>query len=354
MDDIIEPSNTPETAQPARSPRDIAMDQVIASRQASEAADLERHRQDLKEQGLLVEESEGDAPIEMGDPGDDDNLQKELQAEQAAPKAAPKLIEDLDQSMVKIKVDGIEREVPLSELVRTAQKHEAADKRLADATRLLAEAEQRAKQAAAPAAPVQQVPEQNAPDTQQKLRHDRQQKAKEFLDAMFHGEEDKASEILANMLPGDPPPRETVAPQVDAEQITSQVEASLERRSALKQFATAYPEILKDQDLATLADMKLARKIAAGEAFQTALMNVGEELYLKSGHKKPEAAETQVQSATPTQAEKVERKKAADPVRGRNASAATTQDAPLSPSDVIKQMQEQRLRGRWNGSQARH
>lgn len=355
-DDINQAPNTPESedagqdTNPPKSAREIAMDQVIASRKAAEEAELAQHRSDLKAQGLLVEEDAHDAAPSADTEDDADNLQRELQNAQSRPK----LIEDIDQSVVKIKVDGVEREVPLSELVRTAQKHEAADKRLAEATRLLQEADARANAAVAPPPAATQAPEQTNADTIPQLRHDRQQKAKEFLEAMFHGEEERATEILAGLLPESPPPRETAAPVLDPEQIASQVEASLERRSALKQFASAYPEILKDQDLATLADMKLARKLAEGESFSTALMSIGEDIYLKSGHKKPAAAEEQTRSASPTQAERVERKKTADPVRGRSASAASTMEAPPSAADVIREMQEQRLRGRWNGSQARH
>ena len=357
MDDELTP-NTPaaneapatEPDGPVRSPRELAMEQVIASRKAAEAAELEQHRQDLKAQGLLVPEEESAAPP-AGNEGDGDELQRQLQEEQAAPK--PRLVEDLDQTLVKIKVDGVEREVPLSELVRTAQKHEAADKRLAEATRLLQEAEARKREAEAQPAPAPQAPEQAKPDNVEKTRQDREQKAKEFLEAMFHGDEDRATQILAGLMPESPPPQETATKAPDPEELAAQVEASLERRSALKQFSTAYPEVLKDADLAALADMKLARRLAQGEPFSQALMSIGEELYTKTGLKRTEAATPETPPATPSQTERVERKKAADPVRGRSASTASTQEAPPSVSDVIKQMQEQRLRGRWNGQQAR-
>jgi len=266
-------------------------------------------------------------------------------------------VEDLDQTLVKIKVDGVEREVPLAELVRTAQKHEAADKRLAEATRLLQEAEAKRREAEAPQqaqpAPAAQAPEQAKPDSSDKVRQDREQKAKEFLEAMFHGDEDRATQILAGLMPESPPPQETATRAPDPEELAAQVEASLERRSALKQFASAYPEVLKDTDLAALADMKLARRLAQGEPFSQALMSIGEELYTKTDLKTPAAAAQETPPATPSQTERVERKKAADVVRGRSASTASTQEAPPSPSDVIKQMQEARMRGRWNGQQAR-
>lgn len=343
-----------ENGEPPKSARELAMEQVIASRKAAEAADLEQYRRDLKAQGLPVPEDGSPAPLEgEADEADDDKLQREIQAEQVAPK--PKLVEDLDQTLVRIKVDGVEREVPLAELVRTAQKHEAADMRLAEATRLLQEAEAKRREADAQAqpAPAAQAPEQAKPDSSDKVRQDREQKAKEFLEAMFHGDEDRATQILAGLMPESPPPQETATQAPDPEELAAQVEASLERRSALKQFASAYPEVLKDTDLAALADMKLARRLAQGEPFSQALMSIGEELYTKTGLKTPVAAAQETPPATPSQTERVERKKAADVVRGRSASTASTQEAPPSPSDVIKQMQEARMRGRWNGQQAR-
>jgi len=352
-----EASAPAESNEPPKSARELAMEQVIASRKAAEAADLEQYRQDLKAQGLPVPEEVSPAPVEdeSDEVGDEesDRLQREIQAEQAAPK--PKLVEDLDQTLVRIKVDGVEREVPLAELVRTAQKHEAADKRLAEATRLLQEAEAKRRDADAQAQPAQaaQAPEQAKPDSAPQVRQDREQKAKEFLEAMFHGDEDRATQILAGLMPDSPPPQETATRAPDPEELAAQVEASLERRSALKQFASAYPEVLKDTDLAALADMKLARRLAQGEPFSQALMSIGEELYTKTGLKTPAAAAQETPPATPSQTERVERKKAADVVRGRSASTASTQEAPPSPSDVIKQMQEARMRGRWNGQQAR-
>ena len=346
-----------ENGEPPKSARELAMEQVIASRKAAEAADLEQYRRDLKAQGLPVPEEVSPAPVEdeSDEVGDEesDRLQREIQAEQAAPK--PKLVEGLDQTLVRIKVDGVEREVPLAELVRTAQKHEAADMRLAEATRLLQEAEAKRREADAQAqpAPAAQAPEQAKPDSSDKVRQDREQKAKEFLEAMFHGDEDRATQILAGLMPESPPPQETATKAPDPEELAAQVEASLERRSALKQFASAYPEVLKDTDLAALADMKLARRLAQGEPFSQALMSIGEELYTKTGLKTPAAAAQETPPATPSQTERVERKKAADVVRGRSASTASTQEAPPSPSDVIKQMQEARMRGRWNGQQAR-
>jgi pimeloyl-ACP methyl ester carboxylesterase len=72
-------------------------------------------------------------------PADDDQLQRQVQ------DAAPTVIDNFDNVVVKRKVNGVEELVPLADVMRTHQKTAAADQRLEEATRLLREAEARAK-----------------------------------------------------------------------------------------------------------------------------------------------------------------------------------------------------------------
>lgn len=340
----VELREKPKTA------REIAMEQVVASRRATVRAEMGIDPgTDDDEEG-----EGGDAPApevqpkrEQPSPSDDDDhtddLQKSIQARQEDEQEH--VLDDLDATKVKIKVDGVERMVSVAELVRTAQKNEAADKRLAEATRLLQEAQQRA---ATPPKETQ-APEQQKPDAVKKPVQDPKQKTKEFLDALFQGDEDKAQEILADLV--ERPSHTETAPElvaVDPDEIATRVEASLERRSALKQFAAAYPEILKDADLAALADMKLARRLEAGDGFSDAIMGIGEELYQKAGLKKPAAAAPATPTATPPSNDRMERKVAANPVRGRNVSAAPSMEEPTTPTSVISEMQAQRARGQWD------
>lgn len=97
---------------------------------------------------------------------DDAELDTELKAEEEPEKKIegeeePDAVEveptdDSEVEMRTVKVDGVERQVPLSTLIedgiRTHQKEAAADKRLEEATRLMLQVEQmQAKPAAAPA-----------------------------------------------------------------------------------------------------------------------------------------------------------------------------------------------------------
>lgn len=316
-------------------PRAAAMEAVVSSRAREEQEELDAYRKDMQAQGLLPAD---DAPQAGGDaeadaqPDAQDAMQRELQA--------GRVIDNLDGVRVRIKVDGEEREVALADVVRTAQKHEAADARLQEASRLLENARAQAQQAQQQAQSQQM--EQPTTDNAQKARNDREQQAKELIEAMFHGDEKQAAQVISELLHNDLPAKDGV----NAEQIAQQVEESLARRNALREFATVYPEVLKDPDLATLADMKLARRISQGEAFSQALMQVGDEIYTKTGLKT--SATTQAnQASIPTQTERVERKRQTDFVRSRSTSSASTQDKPESAADIVQGMMNQRARGRW-------
>ena len=86
-------------------------------------------------------------------PADDDQLQRQVQ------DAAPTVIDNFDNVVVKRKVNGVEELVPLADVMRTHQKTAAADQRLEEATRLLREAEARARAVPEVPAPAAMPPE---------------------------------------------------------------------------------------------------------------------------------------------------------------------------------------------------
>lgn len=70
---------------------------------------------------------------EVDDETDEDAEDKEKETEQEEK-------EDTEQKKIKVKIDGVEQEVTMDEMIRGYQKNAAADKRLEEATRLLQEA----------------------------------------------------------------------------------------------------------------------------------------------------------------------------------------------------------------------
>ena len=133
---------------------------------------------------------------------DADQLQRHVQ------DSAPMVIDNFDNVLVKRKVNGVEKVVPLADVMRTHQKTAAADQRLEEATCLLREAEARSRAApaldAAPAAqPV--VPADTSADI-----------AKDITSAFFSGDEEKAQELLRKALDARPStPTPAAVPPVD-------------------------------------------------------------------------------------------------------------------------------------------
>lgn len=113
---------------------------------------------------------------------DDDQLQRQVQ------EATPTVIDNFDNVVVKRMVNGVEELVPLADVMRTHQKA-AADQRLEEATRLLREAEARAR--AVPEAPASAAtpPKDEAAGI-----------AAELTTALFAGDEEKARELLRQGL----------------------------------------------------------------------------------------------------------------------------------------------------------
>src|SRR5574340_490550 len=211
------------------SERDRMMEEIAAKR----AADL------LNESGA---EPETEAATES-EPSDDDAEQRAIQAEQDA-KAAKLFAGDADQTLVKLKINGEEQEVPLSRLIADAQKHEAAAQRLAEASRLLREARQ------APPPHVTHAPAVDA------------DAAKTFIDALFGSNEEEPTEALLKLV--NRPSQATAS--IDPEAIAAQVKASIDRDSALQRFASDHPYVMQDPDLIALGDAKLSD----GEEVETA------------------------------------------------------------------------------------
>jgi hypothetical protein len=236
----------------------------------------------------------------------------DMEAQIAAQTAPTVLSDHFDQVRVRAKIDGEEIEVPLDQVMRQYQKHSTADRRLAEATRLLREAEARTAQptqqepAAAPAQP---------PST------------KEFLSALFTGDEDTAAQALDQLMQG----RQPHAPIPDASAIARQVKQQIEVESALSSFAEHYADVCADPYLADMADRILEQNLQAGEPFAEAIKAAGDGVrgWLQS--------KTGAAPATPvstTRTERLDRKAALDTVRTANVTAASPTQQPRSEEQI--------------------
>src|SRR3990172_10314862 len=172
--------------------------------------------------------------------------QVELQTEEVKEIKEVKEEEKPPQKL-KIKIDGEEEEITLDEAVRIVQKNRAVDKRLAEASRLLKEAQEKSVTDDAQKKATESAKED------EKRKETLKDLNKKFVAAMLEGDEGKAAdvnlEIQSLLIEGrpEPTPKE---PAVDVGQIASQVKQQLEVESALKKSKIDYPELYKDPDLA--------------------------------------------------------------------------------------------------------
>jgi hypothetical protein len=350
--------DTPAAATPATPATEAVEVQKSARELALEALES-RHQQQMAE-------SNGYALIEDTPPADP----------QPAPAAKPAATGDEQQlaaqladapadtpasaapATVKIKIDGAESEVPLDEVVRQYQKNASADKRLAEATRLLREAQEaqaqrllseqqeaqlRAQQATT--AP----PNTAATDTPPPV----DESGKEFLKALFEGDEENALTALQKVMGGRQQPAPAAAPTLDIDQIanavTQQVQQKFAVESALAQNQRDYPELYADPDMEALALTKIHRlREQTGSDFFTALDTVSKDMANKFGWAASTAAGRPAEPAPTTSSArtaKLEQKRSIDNVASVNTKTTTTELQPENPSDVIAAMKAARAGG---------
>lgn len=274
---------------------------------------------------MEIGESVTDEPQQEAtdEPRDEPDSEKEAEPEGQIDK---QLAQDefLDPSMlnrkVKLKVNGQEVVVPLEQVLRTAQKAEAADARLQRATELLREAQARAGETTGKV----ETSAKSDPSAQDETV---KTGLKAAVDAIFAGDDNAATEALAQVLAKQQQP---AAPQVDPDKIADVVAQRLDERSALDRFLDAYPRIRSNPWLQAAADAALAHFQSEGKPFGEALDAAGKAVYLQFGYEQERAAPKEPEPTT-TRRETLERRKAGmDIPTGRTVSTAATQVSPES------------------------
>jgi hypothetical protein len=341
-DDVVAAPADPaaEKAAPQKTARELAMEQLEARHQAEMAA------QNGWELPADPDPEPAPAP---------DQLSAQLNDPEPEPAPVPAPTAAAPQK-VKVKIDGEEAEVPVEDLVRQYQKNSTADKRLAEATRLLREAqeaeaarllrEQQAQQQQLQLQQQQQEPQPNPVDV------DTVGARKEFLKALFEGDEDNALAKLDEMLAG----RQQVqapAPILDVDQIaqsvTQHVQQKLAVESVLTQNRRDYPELYADPDMEALALAKIQRMQAEeGTDFFAALDTVSKQMATKFGWGAAAPDPGRREDPAPTtssRAQKLEQKRTIDNVASINTKTAPTEPQPEDASSIIAAMKAARAGG---------
>ena len=272
---------------------------------------------------------------EIGVKFSDDDEQVAQQLDDPTPEPiAPLEGKEATPERVKVKVDGIEKEVTQEDLVRAYQKNAAADHRLEEAALLLRQAEQLAAQNAAP------LPQADPVQTDEALRKE----AAETLAKLYEGDQEAAAEALINLLAkarGGDQPTPAQAPQIDEEVLAARVLDRMSIDAAFKRVETDYPDLINDPNLEMLAAIKIDQKVAAGARRADAMLEVADDLY-KSLGKLPTGRQA---APDPTKNTRKENKERLDniPTASATAMPKLSLNENPDPSSVIAELASRRL-----------
>lgn len=276
-----------------------------------------------------IRQEAADGGVAIG--GADDQIEQQLEL---PTKQAPRVLsaDELVQSRVKVKIDGVEEEVSIEELQRNYQKGGAADRRLAEATRLLTEA----RAVAVPPVGIDPKAVKNdSPAADPKVKTS--ERNKKLVEALFEGDQEKALEALEEFDEG----RGNATPTLEVltAQLAPAVQQQLVNDDALARFATDHAHIVGDPHLASMADGFLEEAMEAGTPLPQALEAAAQKTqdWLTSmgiAAPKPKPATSRDR--------KLERKAGMDTLPTLHKKAAVQEDVEESASDVIASMRAAR------------
>lgn len=319
-------SDSQEVAEQSNDPRMDAIERIAVGRRAA-----------------LAEEVDGEIGNTEPEPAPEPEETVDDQIAAQAVEPEPK-----EDQKVRVKVDGVEMELPLSEVVKSYQKDAAATKRLQAATELLRAAEERA----AAAEQVKTQIQDEAPSDEESLG-----RIKEAFSKLYEGDEDGAAQaMLALLAKGAKQTVATQAPQVDTDAIAAAVKQQLEVDSAYEKVRSDYPELFAESErgivLGRETYQRMTQKASAGISHAQALRESAEEVAALFGVQKAGRSDPPVSTARD---EKLARKSKLDNPRAANVVAGGVQSpAEQNVSATIQEIARSRLGQTMNIGQARN
>lgn len=235
--------------------------------------------------------------------------------------------EDLGRYKVRVKINGKEEVLPLTDLRVRAQKVGAADDYLVQAKNLLTEVKDTIRQQPAAPAPAAAPPEPVATDPGA---------VDEFVDAMFAGDDAKAKAALKKAWAAQP------ATPTNEAQLASEVERRIVVRSALRQFAHDNPEIMADQMARRVADTFLLEETGGRPIEQIEPERVQECLDNAARRTMEWWGKPKAQARATTRDEKRAMKATIDELPAAATRSSSTVPPPRTASDVIADMKARR------------
>lgn len=247
--------------------------------------------------------------------------------------------------MTRVKVNGVEQEVPLDKVTAKYQKDAAGDEKL----RLAAEKERRlAEQAEQLKAYEARLMQQQAPSQpSQRDVGSPSVSEKELAEAIYAGDEELVAqkmrdfrETLKQELLSQIPKGETIDPRA----LAAQVEREMQQKLAVRSFHDEFQDVATDPYLFQLADRFSAQLLAqepdlspeqnlrrAGEMVRNWLVERG----VKVSNTPPDPGSTKQDRKTAATA------RVASPTNAR-AQVGEDEPRPMRPSDVIAEMRRAR------------
>jgi hypothetical protein len=266
-----------------------------------------------------------EAGHEVIDTSGEEKEEEPKETEQAAEQAEEQPKQDKEESepapavekMVRVKVDGVEKEVPESLIhdagIRAIQKESAADSRLAEATRLLKEAQQ-----------VKETKKTSLPEMD----------VMQLLNRVRQGTDEDANEA-ASLLMG----REQATPEDIESAVEQRVLRKIEMNQAGQWFIEEYKDIAADPYLGSLAISEELRLRESGDTrpYKEILKEVGDGINKKLNEWRGGKA------TISTSTDKKERKADISNLPTASArKAAPEQPQPKTPSQIIDEMRKAR------------
>ena len=279
-------------------------------------ADLAKKTREERDEEI---KASGEAPVDTA------AAEEVPQVEDTQPEESPKAEEapaeekpaEQAEELVAIKVDGKIQHVPKDKIyeagLRAVQKESAADKRLEEATRLLAEAQQRYAQ-----------PQQNSPPSQA-------WDEATIAYALEHGNDEQKVEAVRQLRGRE----QTATPAQIAEYATTTVLDKVDFQNAAEWFQSEYKDVVGDPYLLQLAAAKEVQMRNSGdERPRRALYkDIGDELRKWRGGSvaAPSLDQKREQKASVTNLPSASVRKAAPP-----------EQKAKTPSDIIEDMRKRR------------
>lgn len=313
-----------------RNPRDEAMERMTQVRRQALAADGVPIEQQEQPQGNDEEvvppgvDTDEAAAVGAGEHEDAGEQVDELDAAaQVAKQLEPTVISDgFDKVRVRAKVDGEELEVPLDQVLRQFQKNSAADRRLAEATRLLNEARERTT------APADQAKE----DSPSADDADTRELASKAAAALLDGDENAVAEIFSKMMQGRQKSQDSASAIPSTEVIAQQVKQQIEVESALSTFQKDYDDVCSDPHLFAMAERLVMDHRAQGKSFADALQRAGNDV--RDWLKEKAMPTSQGTDLTTSRNERLERKAKLDNVRAASVTATSPVSQPKTEEQI--------------------